>query len=530
MVPRCSTSVAVVCAGLLAACQGEGESPAPEDQRPPARVRRLSVREYTRSIAALLDISVPPQRFLDDSLDTGYDNGPAALTVQPEQAEAYEEVAWEVAELAVREHRDLVLGECDPARAGVPACRDAVLDHFARRALRRPLGASERARYAALFDGAAAQAGFDEALQTVIAALLQSPAFLYRTEVGAPRPGARRVALEPLELASQLSFLLTGLPPDDELLELAESGALARPDTLRAQAERLLAEPAARGQLAHFLDQWLGTSPLAGVQKSAPVFAELRPAMRTELDRFYEYILFDSPGRSLDELLSSPVLFVDGALAAHYQVPVATGRRVFRVALARQHRRGVLTRAGFLSVHSGHDSSNPIARGVFLRSALLCAPPPAPPAGIPRVPAADGPARTTRERYAAHTGEPFCQSCHAAIDGLGFGFEAFDGTGALRTSENGVPIDASGLLLDAGEMDGPFVGVTELADRLRHSHRLSDCFARHLVRFAMGAAEQAGDEPYLRWLGEDFAPEQPIVDLLLRLVTSPHFSEREVEP
>src|SRR5262249_10901856 len=163
--------------------------------------------------------TISEHRFLEDSLDTEYDNGPVTASVQLEQADMYERVAWEVADTAVQDHRDRLLGPC--------GCKAGVFDGFVRRALPRPPTAARQARYLAIWDEAAAMGGdFDESLRAVTATILQSPAFLYRSEVGS---GDR---LDAYEIASQLSFFLTGLPPDDELLAAAATGKL----NVRAQA------------------------------------------------------------------------------------------------------------------------------------------------------------------------------------------------------------------------------------------------------------------------------------------------------
>src|SRR5262249_54962695 len=232
-----------------------------------------------------------------------------------------------------------------------------------RLAARRPPTAAEQARYLAIWDQAAAMGGdFDESLRAVTATILQSPAFLYRSEIGS---GER---LDSYEVASQLSFFLTGLPPDDELLAAAGSGKM----NVRAQAERLLATDDAREQFRHFFDQWLATWQLGTIGKDGRVYPHydgpLHDAMRAELDQFYQYVVFDSPGRSLRDLFGSPIGFVDDRLADHYGVAAPGSDTPVAVDLDPNVRRGVLTRAGFLTVHSGYDNSNPIARGVFVRT------------------------------------------------------------------------------------------------------------------------------------------------------------------
>jgi hypothetical protein len=497
--------LAVACLFALACGEDVGGV---ELRRFPARVRRLSVREYVRTMDRLLGITISEHRFLEDSLDTEYDNGPVTASVQLEQADAYERVAWEIADQALLNHRDRLLGPC--------ACKDGFFGGFVVRALRRPPTDAERTRYLAIFDQAAAMGGdFDESVRAVTATILQSPAFLYRSEIGS---GDR---LDAYEVASQLSFFLTGLPPDDELLAAAASGKM----NVRAQAERLLATDDAREQFRHFFDQWLATWQLGTIGKDGRVYPHydgpLHDAMRNELDQFYQYVVFDSPGRSLRDLFGSPIGFVDDRLADHYGVAAPGSDTPVAVDLDPNIRRGVLTRAGFLTVHSGYDNSNPIARGVFVRTALLCAHQQPPPPGIPRVPPGTTDARTTRERFAEHVANPFCLKCHDAIDGVGFGFESFDGVGAYRTTENGIDVDASGKLLDSHDQDGPFSGVIALEQKLAASRTVADCFVRQMFRNATGAAEGPDDEAFVGALVEHFDSGTPLVDLAVRIVTAP---------
>lgn len=491
----------------------------------PSQLRRLSVREYSATVEDLTGVRISEHRFLEDTLDTGFDNGPVSLRVQPEQAEDYERAAREVASAALRDHPEKLLGACDRSRG---SCRDALLDGFAPRAWRRPLAGEERARLASLWDDAASLLGPDEAITTTASAILQSPAFLYRSEVGeVTREG--KVYLTPFEIAAELSYFLTGRGPDDALAAAASSGELRTADAVRRHATRLLATPAARAQVRHFFDAWLGTDVLYTVPKDPSLLVvfdpALRLAMRAELDAFYEHVVFDAEG-SLAQLFGSTDGFVDDRLAIHYGHEARPGPSPTKVELG-PARPGVLTRAGFLTSHAGYADSNPIVRGVFVRSALLCAPTP-PPSGdaIRRLAEVIG-ARTTRERYAQHSNDPFCRGCHERIDGIGFGLEDFDAIGAARTTENGVAIDASGRLYDSGDgVDGPFVGGAELSRKLAKSPKVAACFVRQVFRFAMGRAEGPSDAQTLDALGESFGPRARIVDLLVELASSRAFRER----
>ncbi|WP_394841772.1 DUF1592 domain-containing protein [Pendulispora brunnea] len=523
---------------LVVAVMGSALACAEDDHGPPSssdtevgtyrRLRRLSVREYTRVVADLLGEDIDPKRFTGESLDTGYDNGPANLTISDEE-QVYESLAFELGGVAVQKHLDRVLGPCVVTVQGEAACKRAFFEGFATRAFRRPLEPDERARMERLFDEARTiGGGFSAALETTVSALLQSPGFLYREELGGA-PAGSTVHLTPYEMASELSFFLTGSMPDDTLLQAARDGTLSTPADLRREGARLLATPRGREQLAHFLDGWLVTTRLSGTTKdhaAYPAFdAKLLQSMREELDRDYADVMAN--GGTLQDLFTSNVSFVDGRLARLYGLPAPNpdANAFQKVSLDPATRSGIMTRAGFLTVNSGYDYSNPIERGIFVRNAVLCIPPRPPPPNIPRNPSADG-AKTTRQRFEQHTANPFCQTCHQGIDGVGFGFEQFDGLGVLRTSEDGVPVDTSGFLHDSGDADGPFLGVAQLEDRIAQSAQMDKCFVRQMFRYAMGRGENARDQGSLSNLSRGFSAQTPIGELALRIVEDRAFRER----
>jgi hypothetical protein len=102
---------------------------------------------------------------------------------------------------------------------------------------------------------------------------------------------------------------------------------------------------------------------------------------------------------------------------------------------------------------------------------------------------------TTRERFAVHTEQPACATCHQLIDPLGFGLENYDQFGRYRSEENFLAIDASGAIVASPDptIDGPFTTPFELAQRLSTSRAVQDCLATHWYRFVMGRVEQEAD-------------------------------------
>ena len=105
----------------------------------------------------------------------------------------------------------------------------------------------------------------------MVAAMLQSPHFLYRTELGPATAGpGSTVTLTPHEVASSLSYLMTGSMPDDPLTAGRGHGARPRAAALAvdAQLTRLLADPRVADSVMRFASGWLSLERLAGAEGS----------------------------------------------------------------------------------------------------------------------------------------------------------------------------------------------------------------------------------------------------------------------
>jgi hypothetical protein len=499
---------------------------------PTRRLRRLSSREYNNVVRDLLgDGSRPADRFLADAYQNGYDNGSVGLAVQEDQVVDYQAAAEALAATATEGDLARLIGSCDPDRQG-PACADAFFAGFVPRAFRRPPTATELQRLRDVFAaGAATEGGFRVGLRTALEAVLQSPQFLYRSELGAGEGASgATVALTEHEVASELSFLLTGSMPDPTLWAAVERGQFRTTADHRREALRVLGTPAARETLRAFLHRWMATDRLATLSKDPQVYPSFDRAtaasMAAELDGFFDRVLWQGTG-SLRELFLTNDSVIDPNMARLYGM-TAAGPGMQPVALDPQRRKGILTRAGYLAAHAAADSSGPVARGVFLLQAVLCQPPPPPPADVPPLASAETTSTrplTTRQRFDAHLSNPSCRACHQLIDGLGYGFEAYDGIGAYRTTDNGQPIDSHGTVAGTGEIDGDYEGVGELAERLAGSRRLAECFVRQAYRYGMGEIEPAT----LESVGGGFSAQARITDLFLNLVASPAFVTRAFE-
>ena len=467
------------------------------------------------------DAADPAGSFPVEARPTGFpfDNAATTGLVTAVHAEQYDRAAESLA-AAVDLARVL---PCDPDVVGSSACAQQFVSSLGARAFRRPPTAAEIDRYAALITGLPWEVG----VRAAIHAMLQSPHFLYRSEIGLLRPDGT-FDLDGYEVASALSYFLWGTMPDAALFEAAATGSLSTAAGREAEALRLLADPRARDHLGRFAVQWLGVEGVPDAIKSEGIYpdwdADLGEQMLAETRAFFTWVLFDGPGR-YEDLLLSDASWADGRLAELY------GATLGSPGTSPPERRGILGHGSVLAATSHSDQSSPILRGLFVRERLLCQHLPVPPADVGPVPEISDDA-TTRDRFAAHTADPFCASCHDLIDPLGFGLEAFDGIGAHRTEENGQPIDTTGVLLGLEDLAGdgevhPFDGAVDLAQILAQSRSGPRCATVQAWRFATGRLEEDADACALDAITDQvLAADGDLQEALIVIVTSSDFARR----
>ncbi|TKD09475.1 DUF1592 domain-containing protein [Polyangium fumosum] len=505
----------------------------------PRVLRRLTRHEYDATISELFGIeSQWGASFVPDIVIGGFDNNEDALRVSPLFADQVRRAAEEIATLALTNPSSIL--PCDPVAAGPEACAKTFVDTFGKRAFRRPLSAEDAKRYVTLYQTIADKEGFNEGIEAVITAMLQSPHFLYRTEIGDNSIASEggRVRLTPHEIATELSYMLWGTMPDDELFAAADANALGTPEQIEAQAKRLLQDPRSDEILERFAIAWLELDRLDAAPKDSATYpewnAEIRAAMIEETRQFVRHVIRNGEG-TIAELLDAPYTFVSPKLATFYGLPAPAGAAdendFGMIELGDTGRAGILTHGSVLATHGKPAGSSPVHRGKLIRERLFCQPLPPPPPGVVAEPPPVDTTKSTRERYAAHTTVELCKSCHDLVDPIGFAFEHFDGIGRYRADENGLPIDASGEILSAPATTGSFVGVPELASVLADSADAQGCYARSWLRYAYGQL----DEGRLACLSSQVADEFQkgnlrVLDLLVALTRTSHFTERVADP
>lgn len=497
------------------------------------RLRRLTRAEYDLTVKDLLGTQASyGASFSADAVVGNFDNNGDALAVAPLLATQLREAAEALSAEAVTNLASFA--GCTPSDDDEEkACAAAFIKDFGARAFRRPVTEDEQSRYAALCELVRTEDGFGRCIELVVQAMLQSPHFLYRTELG-ENSSDEQYELSDYEIASELSYFLWSTMPDAELFAAAAAGDLKDSTKLVAQTERMLASPKAEPMIRHFSEQWLGVDRVlvkAKDDQTYPMFpASLRTAMLEETKRFVTHVLTGKAGK-VEDLFSADYSFMNAELAAHYGL-AAPASDWDKVSLDGKERRGLLSHASVLTTWALPGGSSPIHRGIFVRQQLFCQPLPMPPPAVNLQPPAPEPGQTTRERFIAHVNDEVCSSCHNLIDPIGFAFEHYDGIGRYRDKEQGKAIDATGEITTTNFSNGKVDGAIELADTLKSSADVRACFAKQWFRYAYGVEENAALSCLMDDIVVDFRDgDGGFKGLVLALVQSEHFRlRRDTDP
>jgi hypothetical protein len=511
---------------VLAECKDNKEKPGPR------LLRLLTRREYKNTVRDLLSTQAPDISTLPlEARVKGFDNNATSQAVTSRHVDAYLTLSESLAKDAVEKNKGALV-QCDQSQS---SCQRTFLTNFGLRAFRRPLASAEIDRYQKLFATDLTQNNFDNGMKLAIQAILSSASFLYRSEVGT-EAGDGTYKLSPYEIASALSYLYWGSMPDQALFDAAKNDQLKTADQLRMQAQRMLNDNKAKDQLGEFSIQWLRSEAVLNANKDKDVYPNFRDSLRTamieEQKRFFSKVVLDDKGK-FDQLYTPDFTLVSKELATFYALPMPAND-YDKVMVGDSGRGGVLGLGAVLASQAHQNESSPIKRGVFVRDRLLCQVLPPPDPSINTTPPGLDPTLTTRARFAKHTSDAKCKSCHQYIDGVGFGFEGFDGVGQQRKLENNVAVDTSGEILSIEQLGDSskqsFNGPRELAAILRDSTTAKACLALQYYRFGRGYEERESDACSLSALSDRFkSGGYTVRDLLENLPQLMSFTVRAAE-
>ena len=508
---------------------GDDAEPLPEEVAEEVGVsglRRLSIAEYRETVNDLVGVDPEDASALlpIDTL-TPFDNDYTLQNASEALIKGAELLAGDIAQAVIgspplRE----ALVPCTPTGAGDEVCFRAFVTEFGRRALRRDLSETEIDNFAALMTFGVEVDEFWEGVGAAIRAFLQHPEFLYRVEIGVEipeQPELRR--LNNFEIASRLSYFLTGSMPEDWLLDAATDGLLQDTDGIVDAAATLLDSPRARARINRFHALWLGYDRLSQEGLSGQ--------MRDETSALIERVVFDQED-PWTAILTSEETFLTPELAEHYGLPVPA--QPDWVNYGDSGRAGLLSQGAFLSVGSKFGDTSPTQRGLMVRTQLFCQVIPLPPpdlmVDIDEPPPDVDPNACKAERYFMST-EPACMTCHEQMDLIGFGLERYDATGAFRTIEPDRPdcvLTGEGDFVGVGTFNGP----AELAELAVESGLVEACVSLQLYRFAIGRTELDNhDRALLQRLVADSSGDDGLAlgAFISQYVASEAFRHRRIE-
>jgi hypothetical protein len=510
---------------VLASCS------APSPGRTP--LRRLSNAEYRNTVTDLFS-NVPAVQTLVASATSGFPSEPESLgfrnsgdylTVPQLAAQKYLDAAEQIAETAAAATNFVTCaGGVQDAK-----CATTFTNSFGKKVYRRPLTAEDTARYDALYQKAIT-AGYDfkTGIEWIVFAMLQSPQFLYRFELGSA-PTNNVAKPTQYEIATRLSYLYLQSMPDATLFTAADKGELGTQAQIETQARRLLADP--KGQrLLDYFDQWLDTDTLDMV-RDAKVYPNLDATLPTLLQgetRAFVADLLKSPTGTFDQLFTAPYTFANAALAKHYGLTGPTTSAYQKVDAP--GRAGVLTQ-GMLLAHDKATRTSIVRRGLKIRTDVLCQIVPAPPPDVD-LSSLDKTATgvSQRQRLEAHRTVASCAACHNLMDPIGVVFEGFDAVGRPRTTDElGLPVVVASTISSPGDVNGPIANPTELGQKLAASEQVRGCYVTNNFRFFYGREVEQADACSMARLLVDFkGANYNLTELLVALTRTDAFLYRGV--
>jgi len=399
---------------------------------------------------------------------------------------------------------------CRPDKNQERACARRITANLARRAFRRPITDGDIDSLMPYFDSGrgnaapkpAGEGGFDAGIEQVIAAVLVSPEFLFRTiRTPAGAQDGQAFPLTDLELASRLSFFLWSQGPDETLLQIAAAGKLRTPDALRAQALRMLNDRRASSLVRNFALKALDLDKLSEVVPDPNLFPTfddgLRRDLANEIESFVASVLLED--RNVGDLLTADHTFLNERLARHYGITSVLGPQFRRVTLEDSRRWGLLGKGAVLLRTSYGDRTSPVLRGAWVLGKLMGTPPTPPPPDVDTnlsTPKGELP-KTLRARLESHRSKPGCNQCHGVIDPIGLALENFDAIGRWRDKdlEAKAPIDARTVLPSGRAIDGP----VQLREALFGGRDLFvRAFTEKMLMYAVSRELKAYDMPQIR--------------------------------
>ncbi len=461
-------------------------------------LQRLTIAEYIETVRSAVGVDIAKQAretLPADLRADGFSNTAYNLNVDLKHVEAYARLAesivqrMDVTKFAARFSKSRSLNTDATARK--------LVEQMGQWLLRGPLTKREEIHYSGIATTVASSGGsYREGVALIIEAMLQSPRFIYRME---DQRGEGLVGDH--ELASRLSYIIWGGPPDEELMKAADSGELVDREQIGAQARRMLKDPRAVGRSLQFVGDWLDVDRLANMRPNKQRFpgwnADLAGDMRMETLTFFEDVVWKQ-NRPLADLLNAQVTFATPRLAAHYGME-SKGDGLLRYDVSSvRSRGGILTQGSVLTI--GGDDASMVTRGLFLLKDVLRGTVGDPPPGLDTTPVPSKPGLSQRMIAEKRIDNVSCGGCHVKFEPLAFGLERYDGVGAYHDiDEHGNKLREDGEILFPGAARSvKYSSSSELMNLLATHDRVRESITWKVIQFALGRPLGAEDARVVR--------------------------------
>lgn len=458
-------------------------------------VQRLTVPEYIETVRAAVgvDVAEEARRLLPKDLRAdGFSNTAYNLNVDLKHVQAYARLA----ELIVgRMNVEAFAAKYSKSKRLTDDNMRALIAKMGKWLLRGPLQDHEIATYRGISTTVAGAGGdFKEAVSYIIEAMLQSPRFIYRIE--SQRGDGTAWPVGEYELASRLSYIIWGGPPDAELMRAADAGELTDGKSLGPQVARMLQDSRAMVRSTQFIYEWLDLGRMDSLRPNPKRFpqwdAHLAADMREETLAFFKEVAW-AQKRPLSDLLNAQVTYLTPRLARHYGLkPKGPGMMRYDVSSV-PGRGGLLTQGSVLTV--GGDDASMVTRGLFILHDLLRGTVKDPPAGIDTTPVPTKRGLSQRKIAEQRLANKSCGGCHSKFEPLAFGLERYDGLGAYFTKDgHGNKLREDGEILFPGQAKPvKYQTSAELMDLLAGSERVQVSLTWKVTQFALGRPLVAAD-------------------------------------
>ena len=520
----------------------EAPNPCTSNVPGPRKLWRLSAPAFASSIHSIFNDTsnaAPVATVFSDPTTLGFSIDANALLVQDLNASQLEDNAEAIAAWAASSGQLNQFASCASSTTGAPSssCATSFIQAFGRAAFRTTLASGDAriASYSKIFMLGSSNS---DGAQAVVSAMLQSPYFLYRSELGTG--SGNTFTLTPYEVASELAYTLTGTTPDSTLLAAADSvnsGSLSMSNLIDQQAARLVGSSAASNSVAvmGFMNGWLGLPRLFTTAHDATVY-QISSTVQNEMQTESQDLImeaFNGTG-TFGSVLTADHSFLNADLATFYNIPtngLGTSFTSVKYAGLTTRDPGLLATGTILNGYARPDEDSPTQRGHLVRSRMLCQDIPPPPPGLNTTFMPSSTPESTRDHFINEHEKGVCGDCHKAMDWIGFAFESYDGWGRYRTMDNGFQVDDSATIYNDPQGNDDNVsglsGSGSLSTFLAQSDDVTHCMERYWTYFTYGSSSwtQDGctyDAVYKEAQTNGFA----LKSTLMAIIHAPNFTTR----